>query len=96
MVFRSTEEWDGSLAGVRVGVEAIMELQVYRDDIVPEFESKDCNRSGGSSLLLRSRRLIQVVHHQNWAIPESVGGCFRDEEVIREGSSEQDAVLWEK
>jgi hypothetical protein len=72
-----------------------MERQVGGDDVVPKFESKDGNRSGGNSLLLRGRRTLQVVHYQSRAIPQSIGGGLRGE-VIREGSSEQDTILWEK
>ena len=95
MVRGGAEERDGSLARVRVGAVAVMERQVGGDDIVPKFESKDGNRSGGNSLLLRSGRTLQVVHYQSRAITQSIGGGLRGE-VIREGSSEQYAILGEK
>lgn len=95
MVCRSAEEGNGHLAGVRVGAVAAMKRKVSSGDVIPEFDGKDGHRNGGSSLLLRGRRLIQVVHHQSWAISESVGGCFRDK-FICGGSSKQDAILWEK
>ena len=64
MVRWSAEERDGDLVGAGVGVEVVMEGHVSGTDVVvPKFESKDGNRRGGNSLLLRCRQLIQVVHH---------------------------------
>ncbi len=43
------------------------------NDVVPEFERKDGGRRGGSSLLLRGRRLIQVVHTRAARFPSPTG-----------------------